>query len=95
MTDWLDELDRLEKDYVANGYRGSHGLEIQEIMAEHARELIDAVQERNHLRFLLRDVVSHQPDCVTDSHHGCADWCPIRKAWEYLDAISSSQEGSE
>lgn len=41
MSDWLEELDRLERDYAANDSYGPHMLEMQTIMGDHSRELID------------------------------------------------------
>jgi len=70
-------------------YGGSSDLEV----VTHVKNAITNLQcdlavaraERDELRLLLRDVVSHQPDCATDRHGGCADWCPVTKAARLLD----------
>ena len=43
------------------------------------KQLADSQARVAELEFLGRDVVAHQPDCATDRHGGCADWCPVTK----------------
>lgn len=43
MSDWLDELDRLEREYVG-GISTDDGDACYSLLGEHARELIDAAR---------------------------------------------------
>ena len=52
MTDWLEELDRLERESPSWG--SSDGLE-HRLLYDHARELIDATKEQNTYEEELRE----------------------------------------
>lgn len=56
MTDWLKELDRLEREVAESDFtKVGHPLGYYTLLWGHARELIDAAKEQNSYEEELRE----------------------------------------